>query len=302
MARSANSRQWRTQQLEVVQRTTADVEAILRQTRLDINRQLRKISTKDTVSAQVRRQQIMAIKKVVAKQQAQLWRDVGDLIKARRLDAAARIIEASTEFDAYLFKSIAGITVPDTTIRAIIEAEELSAKGAMDRMLARAYGQSYVTLSDRVYKSSVNIGTVLDNKVNSALARGLSAKEFAKELEPYINPDTAGGLRYASMRLARTEINNAAHAVAVNSAQGKPWIESMQWSLSGSHPKPDECDDLAEGGIGGDGIYLVTAVPGKPHPQCFCVITPVSVSDQAFLMNLAGGGYDDYAAKYLSAA
>jgi hypothetical protein len=300
--RSPDPREWRLQTLQVVKRSEADVQKILSQARKDITRQLHALQLKDTISAQVRRRQIMLVKRAVAKEQASIWRNLGDLIRARRMDAAIRVIELGMEFDRDLFRDLGGVHVTNAELATVRDAEEAAARSGLDRMLVRVNGQSYVSLSQRVYTSSVNIGKVLDNRVNSALARSLSAKEFARELAPYINPDTPGGIRYASMRLARTEINNAAHAVAVVNAQGKPWIEGMQWELSGSHPKPDECDDLAEGGESGNGIYAVTRVPAKPHPQCFCSIVPVSVSDEQFLTNLLGGNYDDYASQYLKAA
>lgn len=304
MSREANAREWRTQQLQIVQRTERDTLRLLAQVRLDINQQIARLNTKDTISSQIRRSQIAKIKRVVAKEQAKLWREIGDLIKARRLDAAANVIGLGIEFDKYLFETLGKFQVPQDTISALIEAENAAARSSLDAMLRRVYGQSYVTLSQRVYNSSVAIGRVLDNKVNSALARGLSAKEFAREVAPYINPDTPGGLRYASMRLARSEINNAAHAAAINAIQGKPWIQGMQWSLSASHPKPDVCDEIAEGGISGNGTYPADEVPAKPHPHCFCIITPVSVSDDQFLLSLVNGDYDSYAiAKgYLKAA
>jgi hypothetical protein len=300
----ASGAEWRGKQLRIIQRTERDVLRLLVQTRLDINAQLAKLDTSSTISAQIRRSQIMKVKRVVAEEQATLWRDLGDLVRARRLDAAANVYSLGAQFDKELFQTLAGLNVPQSTITALVDAETAAAKSSLDRMIRRVFGESYVNLSQRVYKSSVAIGRVLDNKINSALARGLSAKEFARELSPYINPDTPGGLRYASMRLARSEINNAAHAVAVSDASGKPWIEGMQWELSASHPKADVCDDLAEGGPALDGVYPPHAVPGRPHPQCFCVVTPVSVSDQAFLMNLAAGNYDSYAEErgYLKAA
>lgn len=300
----ASGAEWRGRQLKIVQRTQTDVLRLLVQTRLDINAQLAKLNASDTISSQIRRSQILQIKKVVAQEQASLWRTMGDVIRARRLDAASNIYALAAEFDKQLFESLGGFNVSRATINALVDAEEAAARSSMDRMIRRVFGDSYVNLSQRVYRSSINIGNVLDNRVNSALARGLSAKEFAREIQTYINPDTPGGIRYASMRLARSEINNAAHAVAISDASGKPWIEGMQWELSASHPKADVCDDLAEGGPALDGIYPPHAVPGRPHPQCFCVVTPVSVSDQAFLMNLAAGNYDSYAEErgYLKAA
>jgi hypothetical protein len=300
--RSPNPRPWRVQPLEVVKRAEADVIRLLQNTKRDITRQLAQLNLKDVPSARLRAMQIRLVKEAVAKEQARLWRGLGDVVKARRLEAAARVIALGLDFDRYLFNTLGHLGVSARDIARLTAAEEQAAKSGIDRMLQRVYGRSYVTLSQRVYTSSVNIGKVLDNRVNSALARGLSAKEFARELAPYIDPSTPGGLRYASMRLARTEINNAAHAMAVTSAQGKPWIEGMQWELSGSHPKPDECDDLAMGGLSGDGVYPVNMVPAKPHPQCFCTVVPISVGDEQFMLGLISGDYDDYASRYLNAA
>lgn len=301
---SPDPRDWRTSQLQIVQRSERDVIKLLAQVHVDIDHQIGRLNLSGNVSSKVRRSQLLKIKRIVAKQQAKLWQDLGILMRARRLDAAANRIALSVEFDKQLFETLGGFRISNATIDALIKAEEAAAKSALDRMLRRVYGDSFVNLSQRVYRSSVAIGKVLDNRVNSALARGLSAREFAIELRPYIDPQTPGGIRYAAMRLARSEINNAAHAVAVNDMIGKPWIEGGKWVLSASHPKVDICDDLAEGGPNGDGIYPPGEIPGLPHPHCFCQIIPVSMSDSDFLSALAAGRFDAYAVAkgYLKAA
>lgn len=301
MSRTPHARQWRIQQLATTQAAERDVLRVLEQARRDIRLQLRGLD-KDTISHRLRVQQIRHIQAIIAREQARIWRDLGQIIRARRLEAAARVITLGAEFDTFLFRQIGGLHASKSDIARLIATEERTVASSMDRMMARVLGQSYHPLSDKVYTSRAWIDGVLDRKVSSALARGLSAREFAAELSGYIDPLTPGGIRFASMRLARSEINNAAHAVAINNSQGKPWISGMQWSLSASHPKPDECDDLADGGVGGNGVYDVDKVPAKPHPQCFCIVTPVSVSDSQFLTNLLGGYYDDYASQYLDAA
>lgn len=297
-------RDWRVPQLQLIQRTDREVLALLRQVQVDIDHQIGRLNLDDTLSSKIRRSQLLKIKQTVARAQSSLWERLGILMRARRIDAAASRIGLSVEFDRSLFERLGRFRISAATIDNLIKAEEAAARSALDRMLRRVYGDSFVNLSQRVYRSSVAIGKVLDNRVNSALARGLSAREFAKEIKPYINPDTPGGIRYAAMRLARSEINNAAHAVAVDAMAGRPWIEGGKWNLSASHPKVDICDDLAEGGPKGDGIYPPGEIPGLPHPHCFCVITPVSIPDTDFVANLAAGRYDAYAVArgYLNAA
>lgn len=296
---SPDPRAWRLQPLGVTQRAQRDVLRILAAARKDITQQLHGMPQD---SARLRRMQLRHVRSIIAQAQARMWRDIGDVVRARRMEAASRMLELGAEFDNFLFKRFGQAGLTSGELADLVKSERAAIASGFDRMMARVLGQSYVPLSDRVYRSNTWINSRLDTRVNSALARGLSAREFAAEIRDFINPDTPGGIRYAAMRLARSEINNAAHAVAVNSAQGKPWISGMQWQLSASHPKPDVCDDIAEGGVGGNGVYDVGKVPAKPHPQCFCTIFPISVSDQQFLANLVAGNYDAYASQYLDLA
>jgi hypothetical protein len=154
-------------------------------------------------------------------------------------------------------------------------------------------GQSAVPLAQRIYRTEVWMRGRVQDMINSALSRGLSAREFGREAVDWFSPNTPGGVRYASMRLARTEINNAFHAVSINHSMDKPWVEHMKWHLSGSHPKPDVCDAYSKGGDG-TGLYLPRDVPRKPHPHCLCFVTPQTVDEGAFLDALVGGKYDSY--------
>lgn len=293
-------REWLTgPNLEIIQ-SDREVIALLRQTALDINRMLRRLgATEDQgIGAIVRREQLLLVKRELKREEAQLWEKLGDKIKARRARAAARVIGLGKDMNNHLLGTVGGLVEGAQIAEALAQAEIDAAKSGIDRMMARLAGKSYVPLSERVYNSSVAVQGMIDNLVNSALSRGLSAREFANEAKPFINPDTPGGLRYASMRLARTEINNAAHAVSVDMFSKYPWVERVKWNLSGSHPKPDICNELASGGYKGRGEYAPEDVPAKPHPQCFCFTTPVTPGDDEFLDNLLDGRYDDYLEKY----
>lgn len=147
------------------------------------------------------------------------------------------------------------------------------------------------TLSQRVYRNSqatvLHVGQIVD----SGLARQLSAREIARLVRRYIDPITPGGASYAAMRLGRTEINNAHHDTTIRLSQDRPWVTGYQWKLSGSHPKPDICNEYASEN---DGLFDKGEVPSKPHPQCLCYILVSQVPEREFLRNLASGNYDGY--------
>lgn len=291
-------RDWLRKHLATMRTADRQVLAAIEQARRDINKMLREVEARPGIGAAVRREQLLLIKRNLMREQSKLWRKVGEITRARRLEAAANAIQLTQAIDSMLLVRFGGIRGGARIAEVIANAELDAAERAMDRLIARVNGDSYVPLSQRVYNSEVNINGMINRRINSFIARGLSAREAALELRQYINPNTPGGIRYAAMRLSRTEINNAAHAVTIDAARGKPWVEGMQWRLSSSHPKPDICDQYARGGPKGDGLYPVGTTPAKPHPHCFCFVTPTTVSERDFINNLVKGRYDDYLSRY----
>lgn len=241
------------------------------------------------IGAAVRREQLLAIQKNILRTQAEIFRKTGDVIRARRAEAAARAIQLGDAIDLALLER-AGAT---GQARALREAVTRGLDETVNLAILRME-QSQLPLSQRIYRTQVWMDGRIQNLINSAITRGLSAREFAAEARDWFRPDTPGGVRYASMRLARSELNNVFHAASVNHADAKPWINNMKWHLSRSHPKADVCDDYARGGRDGDGVYAVRDVPRKPHPQCFCYVTPEAPAEDEFLDNLVAGNYDSY--------
>lgn len=143
-------------------------------------------------------------------------------------------------------------------------------------------------LSNRVYGTRQVANGMIDKTINRALAQGMNARQFANAVRSQIDPKVKGGVSYAAMRLARTEINNASHAASVQRYKEIPFIEGVDWNLSGSHPEGDECDGLKD-----NGPYDTEEVPAKPHPQCFCYLTPALPDEDDFMKNLFDGKYDD---------
>jgi len=265
---------------------------VLLEAQKDLDAQIKRIlaRSKGSISDFVRVSQLREIRKEMLRQQVKVFGRIGDVISQGRARAALAADHLSARLDAALF----GMVGDSATAKALADSLEQSLLRTIDVATARIT-QSSIPLSQRIYNNTVRTGGQIDRMINSALARGLSAREFAAEALNFFDPSTPGGMRYAAMRLARTEINNAFHAMSVEAAD-KPWVLGMRWNLSRSHPKADDCDTLAHDDQFkmGPGVFPVRDVPRKPHPQCLCYATPVVVDDDAFIDGLFAGKYDNY--------
>ena len=264
-----------------------EVLRVLRDAYKDVNAQISRIARDRSAPAALKRARLLALKQGILEEQSKVFREIGKIVEARRTEAAARAIRVSGRYDQVLFDAIGEGALGRAVSRGLEETEAQ----AVDAAVARLNGSS-TSLSQRVYRADVAVGRTLDRRINSALARGLNAEQFAREIQDFVNPATPGGQRYAALRLARTEINNAYHAMAVRAAQLKPWVNKVKWNLSLSHPRPDECNELA------GRLYAPDAVPRKPHPMCLCFITPEiddsPEGDEDFLDGLVSGEFDEF--------
>jgi hypothetical protein len=245
------------------------------------------------IGAKIRVEQQNAIRANLLREQAALWRKIGSEVEARRLDAAAAAIEVD---GFYTEKVLRAVTSAEqrTILREALQAQ---AKASVDVAVARLQGMSYVPLSDRVYSTQRLASGMIDRKVTSLLARGLSARDIAAEMRGFIRPDVPGGVSYAAMRLGRTELNNAFHATQVRDGVENPFIEYLRWMLSGSHPRPDVCNEYAtvQEVRGQDaGVWDPGRIPAKPHPQCLCYTIPITPSRDKFVDKYLAGDYDSY--------
>jgi hypothetical protein len=276
--------------------TDQQILAMLADSASALQRDLARILSKTalTMSDAVRYQQMATVRKALLEQQASILRNLGRVIEARRLEATARAIQLGNAMDAFLLEALGQSSLAREVLANVTFGLAQTADVALARM-----GLSYTDLSQRIYNNDVWLGSRIDQRITQILAQGKTAREFAAEAVDWFNPNTPGGIRYAAMRLARSEINNAFHAVSVQQAQDRPWVHSMQWHLSGSHPKADICDEYANDDQfdKGAGIFPKAEVPRKPHPHCFCYVTPVQLDEDEFLDTLTRGGYDDWIEK-----
>lgn len=267
---------------------TVDVEMrkVLRAAIRSLDSEIKRLSQSAKIGNQVRASQLRLTREMMA-----VWRDVGDVIEQGILGSASDIAKVHQAFDRDLMKRLGAKMDPNFARSLLAQAQ-----AGLDSYISRSHHR--FTLSERVYRNGRKSVTAVEGIINQALLSGRSATEIARLVRSYINPRTPGGLSYAAMRLGRTELNNAFHETSKRMAIDDPFVDRMKWHLSGSHPKPDICNELA-GKVNRSGWepgeYSVSEVPNKPHPQCLCFTTTVPISEEAFLRNLNNGKYDNMA-------
>jgi hypothetical protein len=276
-------------------KTDREVLDLLRSIKRDVDASLRSMEGSAKIGAVVRREQLRLAQRAIDDAVNAAWIRLADVIEKGALVGARDAVLVNGEFDRALVS--AGLSGAQRA--ALLDSNIAQSQQAVRHALNRRFdttGATRIPLSEKVYRSRNLVKGEVDRMVESALARGLSAKEFAADIRQFVNPNTPGGVRYAAMRLSRTEINNAFHFAQTRDNAMKPWVNGQKWYLSGSHPKPDECNDFAEQnrfGLG-VGVFPKEDVPNKPHPHCLCYITPETVSEEEWLKQFKAGQYDDY--------
>jgi hypothetical protein len=264
----------------------AEINRVLRATIRSLSAEITRLSTISGPGAALRATQLGLTRDIM-----QGWAKIGTVIERNVIASAADIAKVQQAFDSVLFaKHGAGIS--EDYARSLLQ----TARSGMDSYISRAHNG--LDLSERVYKNGRKGVKTVESLINQGLLSGKSAREIAASVKRYISPTTPGGMSYAAQRLGRTELNNAFHATSIRLAVEDPFVESLQWHLSGSHPRADECDAIAGnvGFRGGDaGQYRPGDVPSKPHPQCLCYTSPVTISDEEFLRRLRRGDLDHMA-------
>lgn len=230
-------------------------------------------------SSQVRTLQYEFLQQELAQKIKSLWGNVETLIK----DKIETVTQMSVESNKAMLKILTrSVGRGDAAILAdsLAHSAEVSFQNIRSRIL------NGIDLSQAIYNNTALMQGKIDDIVNTGIIGQRSAREIAADVAQYVNPDVMGGVRYSAMRLSRTELNNAAHATSIQTYAESPYVEGVLWNLSGSHSIPDDCDEF-------DGqVFPKEAVPFKPHPQCFCFLTPITPSAEEFLDNMENGKYD----------
>lgn len=276
--------------LKVQAVTDREIQSLLNSAYAASVADLDRLASAEGPGGAVRAAQVRQAQAAIQRRMAVLWDAVGNATEAGRARAAAAAVDDLVA-DMTPYLRSAGLS--DDSIRLLTTSMKDSAERNIDNAISRVT-TSQIPLSERVYDSGALVSGKVGEIVTSAIARGASAREIANEVRGYIRPDTPGGVKYAAQRLGRTELNNAFHATQVAEAQKNPMVQAMRWHLSGSHPRPDECNTYAEQGDIGGGLWSVGRVPAKPHPNCLCYMTAEMPSRADFIKAYKNGEYDSY--------
>lgn len=259
---------WLVRFLQVQQASDKQVNRVLNEALEDLNAKLATLDGKPGIGAATRRAQLVGNRGVINSVLSLLYKKLGDIVRSGQAQAASSASAAERAEAAQVLM----ILVPDPAKRKVLQKSlEQTAIRNIQSTMTRVL-QTQQPLSKRIYRSQKNTQVRVNRIVNSHLAQGSSAEDMAKDLRRLFNPKVPGGVSYAAKRLARTEINNAFHAQSISDMQDRPWIDQVRWNLSKSHPvkQPhDACDDYAR-----IGLFPPDHVPPKPHPNCFCYVTP----------------------------
>lgn len=261
----------------------AELRAILQEAGKDAVRIIRLLPD-ETFSQAMRIAQYRSRGRQIDTVMSTLWGDVQSAVQRRLFNAADLATAANEAILAQLGRQLG----------SAFEPFELANRQVLQVVKSRLLND--IELSPRVYRNRALATGQINDLVNNALVLGRSAKEIATSVRRYILPQTPGGASYAAMRLGRTELNNAFHTTQTRSYARQPWINGVKWNVSGSHPRPDICNEYAESdhdGLG-RGVFAPRNAPGKPHPQCLCHITAVTVSREEFIDTYLAGGYTSY--------
>lgn len=257
----------------------------------DIERDLLKLAGRRGTGATLEAAQLRLILKEIHDYNNGIFKDIFLTMRGGLRAVIEGAWFGKTQIDTYLRRN--GLALP-----GLATSFKAQAKRGFDNVIAK--GINNIPLSRQVYATKALANGWVDRKVRSALIRQVSAAQLAREVREFIDPDVKGGVSYAAIRLARTELNNAFHTNALRRYE-EPWATGCRWRLSARHKAhqvrglPEICEQYANVELGhGTGVFPVADTPALPHPQCRCTISQEVVSEDAFIDGLLAGEYDDY--------
>lgn len=170
---------------------------------------------------------------------------------------------------------------------------------AMDAFINRS--EAGLNLSDRIWQPVKQLRSEMELAMTVAIGDGDSAAQISRYVRQYLNnPDKLfrrvrnmeGNLKLSkaakayhpgqgvyrssaknAMRVARSETNMAYRRADNIRWQQMDFVLGQEIHLSRSHPVPDICDTLK-------GRYPKNFVFEGWHPQCFCYVTPILLSEK----------------------
>lgn len=274
---------WLGPYLEVQRAQDAQLQTAFQEAAQDIAKRILRLG--HGVGANVRRAQLqLALNEIKTRQQTTWRRDVWGNITDGRTLARIAAQEAAETLDDVIYASVS-----EPVADSLTASMRVTASAGIEADAVRVPRD----LSSRVYYGEALATGQVETTIRAGIQAGLSARELSENVYQFITPTTPGGPAASALRLARTEINNAYHEQQIKSAE-RPGITAVRWNLSGSHPRPDACNDYAVKNAFrlGAGCYPPSGVPGKPHPNCLCYLSYEMLEPEAMREAILRGDFD----------
>lgn len=264
--------------------TEAQLQAILKDGAAEAERLIPKMMEQNTTGGRLKASEMAIVQREIKALLDALWGDIGAAVRTGVGNAA---LSAAQGEDILLrFMNVNGSATMQTAFTE-------QARGGIANILAKAANN--IPLSLQVYRTQTLANGEVNRRVQRGLLLGHSAERIADSVRDLIHPNVRGGVSYAAMRLARTELNNAFRTSQELRYRDEPWTKGMKWNLSSSHPERDECNDYAEAddyGLGA-GVYAFGHLP-RSHPNCLCHLTPVQEEEDDFIDAFLAGDYSEF--------
>ena len=281
--------QWLGRYLVVQGKTDGQIRKVLAQAAEDAYSEINRLSSSTKFSDGVRTAQLRMVMQIIKEILNDGFKKYPNIIKLGLSDSSGAAVTAFGETDiGYLRRAFkaSGISEDD-----FISGQRREAEQNIMHVVNKLYGFDK-PLSTRIYRTRSLATTYVRNEVTRKIAIGASPAEIAKSVRGSFRANVPGGVGYASLRLARTELNNAFHATSIELAKDRPWVTGMDWNLSSVHKMHDGKQEICE--LYSHKVYTPENVPPKPHPQCRCYATPNVLPMSEFLDHLTNGSYDDW--------
>ena len=208
-------------------------------------------------------------------------------------------------------------------LRAVQDVEDLQLfKNSLGEFQAQykndwklmAIGAYALTFIDRQKGVAISTEKTVKNIVTLGTQQGFGAKEMIETLKDYINPNTkaekpfdiarkalgaskdfrpkdvlAGSVQTNLYEITRNEAAELWRNMTEDAYRDAEWVKGYRWELSGSHPAPDICDDLAD-----HGVYEKDEERPYSHGHCLCDWVPelLTISEMRELLETQASLYN----------
>jgi uncharacterized membrane protein len=281
-------RRWMGRFLRLNGKYESQIKEVLTLGSKDVEKRLSVLESNPTFSAGVRSAQLRLVLREIKIVTAEIFDEIKPIITTGSQASAELAVDALTKEDREYLRAVFDSTGDvESFTQSQIQTARLGVANAISSIT-----RSNKPLSTRVYESRRLANNWVKNTATAGILRNASAREVARDVAKSIKPSTPGGVAYAALRLGRTELNNAFHATAIESAKNRPWIQGMEWHMSAVHVIHKNRQDLCE--TYDRQVFDIDKTPGKPHPQCRCWVTPQLLPFDLFADKLINGVYDDW--------